>query len=154
MSDHLEPGLPAHPAEVDPQTLPYWDGAQAGALILPWCEACDAPFWYPRGFCPRCGTDRLGWRPASGRGVVHTCTVVRRAAGEWARHVPFAVAIVTLDEGPAVTANVVGCRIQDVAPGLRVVAVFERSDPDGLPVLRFAPRGTGEDRDPTARGRT
>lgn len=139
MSEFLPAGLPGHVAQQDPEAAAYWEGARAGVLVLPWCAPCQGFFWFPRGFCPRCGSTDLDWRRVSGRGVVHASTVVRRAAGEWAEHVPFAVAVVTLAEGPSVTANVVDCLVADLGPGLQVGAVFERTGPGGLPVLRFVP---------------
>ena len=139
MSGALGAGLPTGPFAVDPATIPYWSAARLNQLVLPWCPACDAPFWYPRGFCPRCGVEDVQWRPATGRGRVETSTVVRRAGGAWAAHVPFAVAVVGLDDGVSITANVIDIPERDLAPGVRVTAVFEHGSPGDLPALRFCP---------------
>jgi uncharacterized OB-fold protein len=56
------------------------------------------------------------WRPASGRGTLHSFTVVHRAPpppegavdGAWAGTVPYVVALVDLDEGVRLMANLVG----------------------------------------------
>jgi len=140
VTEHFAAGLPTPRPQVDPETQPYWDAAERGELVLPHCTACARPFWYPRGFCPRCGSDDLSWRPASGRGEVYSYSIVRRAAGVWADHVPFVLAYVTLPEGVTVQANVVDCSREQLAPGLRVRAVFERARPEDLPAaLRFTP---------------
>lgn len=146
MSEHYGTGLPTPRPVVDPATQAYWDAAETGHLVVPHCPACDLPFWYPRGFCPRCGGDAVAWRAASGLGEVYSYSVVRRAAGPWAEHVPFVLAFVTLDEGVTVQANVVGCSAAELEPGLRVRAVFERQGPDDLPVLRFTPESSAGER--------
>ncbi|GAA3973482.1 Zn-ribbon domain-containing OB-fold protein [Actinomadura viridis] len=139
MSEYYAAGLPTPSPEVDPETRPYWDAAERGELVLPHCEPCGRPFWYPRGFCPRCGGDDLRWSASDGRGTVDTYSVVRRAGGAWASAVPFVLALVTLDAGVTVQANIVDCPAGDLAVGLRVAAVFERAEPEDLPVLRFVP---------------
>ncbi len=139
MSDHFPAGLPTPRPEVDPATQPWWDAAERGELLLPHCPACDRPFWYPRGFCPRCGSDAVTWVPATGRGEVYSYSVVRRAAEPWGSHTPFVLAYVQLQEGVTVQANVVDCPADALAPGLAVSARFERADAGDLPVLRFSP---------------
>lgn len=139
MNEFYPAGLPTPRPVVDPDTGPYWDAAERGELVVPQCGACEQPFWYPRGFCPRCGGTDLDWPVASGRGEVYSFSVVRRAAEPWGSHTPFVLAYVTLDEGVTVQANVIDCSSDALAPGLRVRAVFERQDAEDLPVLRFVP---------------
>lgn len=146
MTGHFPGGLPTPRPVVDPETQPYWDAAERGELVLPHCTTCDQSFWYPRGFCPRCGGAALDWRPASGAGELYSFSIVRRAAEPWGSHTPFVLAYVTLDEGVTVQANVVNCAAGDLAPGLRLVAVFERAEPDDLPILRFTSEREGGDR--------
>ncbi|SEG90475.1 hypothetical protein SAMN04489712_12649 [Thermomonospora echinospora] len=139
MSEYYAAGLPTPSPEVDPETEPYWAAAERGELVLPHCQSCRRPFWYPRGFCPRCGGADLRWSVSDGYGTVHTYSVVRRAGGVWASKVPFVLALVTLDAGVTVQANVIDCSAEQLAIGLRVAAVFERAESTDLPVLRFAP---------------
>ena len=139
MTESYPAGLPTPRPVVEPDTQPYWDAAERGELVVPRCRTCDQPFWYPRGFCPRCGGTDLDWPVTSGLGEVYSFTIVRRAAEPWGSHSPFVLAYVTLDEGVTVQANVVDCSSDALAPGLRVRAVFERQDAEDLPVLRFSP---------------
>lgn len=139
MTESYPAGLPTPRPEVDPDTQPYWDAAERDVLTVPRCRSCDQAFWYPRGFCPRCGGTDLEWREASGTGEVYSYSVVRRAAEPWGSHTPFVLAYVTLDEGVTVQANVVDCSADQLVPGLRVRAVFERRCAEDLPVLRFSP---------------
>lgn len=146
MTEHFPGGLPTPRPTVEPDTTPYWDAAARGELVVPHCTRCERPFWYPRGFCPRCGGDELDWRRASGHGRIYSHTVVRRAAEPWGSHAPFVLAYVTLDEGVTVQANVVECTDAQLEPGASVRAVFERDDPEDLPALRFVPDAEGADR--------
>jgi uncharacterized OB-fold protein len=141
MTTFLTPGLPTTPRPtIDPETEEYWSAAGEGRLVLPFCVDCARPFWYPRGFCPRCGGSHLDWRPASGDGVIYSFSVVRRPFGAWRDHAPFVVALVTLDEGVTVSTNIVGMPLNEVEIGTRVAAIFEKNADDDLPVLRFIPR--------------
>lgn len=139
MTEHFPGGLPTPRPVVDPATQPYWDAAEREVLVVPFCTACEQSFWYPRGFCPRCGGVEIEWREATGRGEVYSFSVVRRAAEPWGSHTPFVLAYVTLDEGITVQGNVVDCESDQLEPGLAVRAVFERAEADDLPILRFTP---------------
>ena len=139
MTEFYLAGLPTPRPVVDPETRPYWDAAERGELTVPHCRACNQPFWYPRGFCPRCGGTDLEWPVVAGEGVVYSFSVVRRAAEPWGSHTPFVLAYVALDAGVTVQGNVVDCPAALLEPGLRVRPVFERHDDEDLPILRFTP---------------
>jgi len=140
VTEYFPGGLPTPTPVVDPDTQPYWDAAARDELVVPHCDDCDRSFWYPRGFCPRCGGTAIDWRPSSGRGEVYSFSVVRRAAEPWGSHTPFVLAYVTLEDGVTVQGNVVECPSDRLVPGLAVRATFERADDDDLPILRFTPR--------------
>lgn len=140
MTDLFAAGLPTpRPEMIDPATTAYWDAAAEGRLVLPWCRSCGRAFWYPRGFCPRCGGEDLDWREASGEAAVYSWTIVRRAGGPWAASLPFVLAHVALAEGVVVPTNVVGVAASDLAVDLSVRPVFEQASDEDLPVLRFTP---------------
>ena len=128
-----------------PTTKPFFDAARKGVLALQRCPR-DGVFYYPRSHCPSClGTD-WEWQELSGRGEVHTFTVDRVGHDPaLASQVPFAIAVVELDEGVRVVANVVGCEVDDVKVGLPVEATFETiatsEGADDVTLLRFQPRG-------------
>jgi len=83
-----------------PAGAPFWEATREQRLVLPWCPACEAPHWYPRGFCPTCLSPEIEWRPASGRGVVYSVSVQPKAAHPGlADRVPYAVVLVDLAEG-------------------------------------------------------
>ena len=117
---------------VSPETKPFWDAAAAGTLLLKRCEACGEPHYYPRAICPFCGSDRTAWLEASGRGTIYSYSVFRRAP------VPYAIAYVTLEEGPTMMTNIVDGDIDAIRIGQRVRVRFTPTD-GGPPVPMFAP---------------
>lgn len=83
----------------DPQMAPYWEGCMLHELRVQRCADCAHAQFYPRPICLNCGSTRLPWIVASGRGVVYSCTTVWRALREeWPP--PYRVALVDLMEGP------------------------------------------------------
>jgi uncharacterized OB-fold protein len=117
---------------VTPETQPFWDAATAGRLLLRRCLACGEAHHYPRSLCPFCGSDRTEWRETAGRGTIYSYSVMRRAP------VPYAIAYVTLQEGPTMMTNIVDCDLDAIRIGQPVRVVFKPSD-GGPPVPMFTP---------------
>jgi len=110
-----------------PETRAFWDAARRHALELPRCRACGYRFFYPRAACPRCLSGDLEWVRASGRGTLHTFTVVHRGLRDFPLGTPYVIAIVELEEGPRLMTNLVGVE-PDAARlriGMPVEVVFE-----------------------------
>ena len=128
--------LPSMTPPITAETRFYWSQAAAGRLVLKHCDDCDQAFWYPRSICPLCHSQRTSWRPASGRGIVYTFTIVRRAQGAWSAAVPFALAVVELAEGPKIITNIVGCDPARVSIGAEVEVVFDPAG-DESALVRF-----------------
>ncbi len=117
----------------------FWEASRERRFVLPWCEHCQAYFWYPRSVCPTCLTPEVSWREASGRGTVYAVSVQHNAAlPQFKDEVPYAVALVELDEGPRMMTNVVGCPAEDVAVGQAVVLQWDPVE-DGRAVPVFTP---------------
>ena len=129
MSGSMRP-IPAPP--VSPESQPFWDAAAAGRLLLKRCEACGEPHYYPRPICPFCGSDRTTWLEASGRGTIYSYSVFRRAP------VPYAIAYVTLEEGPTMMTNIVDADLDAIRIGQRVRVRFTPTE-GGPPVPTFVP---------------
>lgn len=122
--------IPAPP--VNPETKPFWDAAGEGTLLLKRCDACGELHYYPRVACPFCGSDRTSWEAASGRGTIYSYSVFRRAP------VPYAIAYVSLEEGPTMMTNIVDGDLDAIRIGQRVRVRFVPTD-GGPPVPMFAP---------------
>ncbi|MBI3826606.1 MAG: Zn-ribbon domain-containing OB-fold protein [Candidatus Rokubacteria bacterium] len=115
-----------------PETQAFWDGTAAGKLMYKVCTACGQPHHYPRPLCPYCFSDRTEWREASGRGTIYSYSVMRRVP------VPYAIAYVTLEEGPSMMTNIVDCDLDALRVGQPVRVVFTPTD-GGPPVPTFTP---------------
>jgi len=123
----------------NPTTQPFFDAAREERLLLPRCPR-DGFFFYPRSRCPGCLGDDWEWHEASGRGVVHACTVDRIGHdGALASRAPFAIAVVELEEGPRMTAGISSCAPDDVRVGMPVQAAWEHLEEVSL--VHFTPRG-------------
>ena len=109
------------PVAADALAAPYVEGLWSGELRYQCCSDCGAAQSLARFACRACGSRQLHWRAASGRGHVHAITVVHRAPTEEFRAlVPYALALVELDEGP----RVMGHAEPHLSIGARVAAEF------------------------------
>ncbi len=109
---------------------PYWAAAREGRLLIKHCNACGRVHYYPRAHCPFCLSADTGWREASGEGTVYSWSVERRAQP------PYAMAFVTLAEGPTLMTNLVDCDFDRIAIGQRVRLAFETRDGQPTPVFK------------------
>ncbi len=111
----------------------YWDAARDEVLLVQRCGSCGRYQFYPRGHCVHCFAPGPEWTPASGHGRLHTYTVIHRTANaEFAAGCPYVLAIIELDEGPRITARIVGAT-DDIACDQRVRAVFTSAGDVVLP---------------------
>ena len=109
----------------DLETQPFWDGCREGRFLVRHCNACGEDHFYPRPFCPKCWSDNVEWKQASGRGTLYTYSVVHQNdLPPFNERVPYVAAVVELEEGPRVMTNIEGVPHEE----LRV----------GMPVGRFA----------------
>jgi uncharacterized OB-fold protein len=109
-----------------PATEVFWQGCQNHQLWIQHCKACDHFQFYPRPFCTECMRSDPEWVQASGRGVVQSYTVVRTpVAPAYADDIPYAIVLVTLDEGPVMMSQMTACDVDGVEIGLRVEVEFE-----------------------------
>lgn len=115
-----------------PETEPYWEAARRGKLLLKHCPACGAYHFYPRVLCPFCFKAETAWREAAGTGTIYSFSVMRRA------EIPYAIAYVTLAEGPAMMTNIVDCDLDSIRIDQRVRLVFKPAE-NGQPVPMFTP---------------
>jgi uncharacterized OB-fold protein len=137
MADYDKP-LPR--PEQEELTRPFWEAAKRHELTIPRCKFCNQFFWYPREVCPVCLRPDWDWEQVTGRGRLHTFTVVRQPMNPaFNEDVPYAYAIVQLDEGIRMITNIVDCEIPDgLAIDMRVEAVFD-DVADDWTLVKFRP---------------
>ena len=138
MSERSEPLLPTRAPRRSPETAAFWDACAEERLSIPRCDECAELIWYPRRFCPFCGSRSVTYTDVSGRGTVYTFTIIRRGDGPFRPLAPYVLAYVRLDEGPVVMTNIVGVDPESVEIGQKVEVIWEPAgDTDNIP--RFTP---------------
>ena len=118
------PELPAQRPPFNKEAAPYWEATAEGRLVLPVCDACSHHIWYPRSWCPVCGSDSVTWTEMSGRGTVYARTILYKGMGPWAAATPYVGTYVELAEGPRILTNVITDDPTSIDVGMAVQATF------------------------------
>ena len=87
-------------------TEPFWTAARNHILVRPVCDDCGGSFVTPQVICPHCLSECWTYQESSGLGTVYSATVVHRSPSP-ALSAPYELAIVDLDEGWHMLANIV-----------------------------------------------
>lgn len=95
-------------------------------LIGTECLKCGMKFIGPRKICPNCGSRELRDVKLSKTGKIYSYTVIRIPPTERVYDKPYVMAIVELDDGCKLTAEIVDCRPEEVKIGMPVEAVFRK----------------------------
>lgn len=109
---------------------------QRYALIGEVCGECDTKIFPPRDLCPECGRQAHEPFKFSGKGKIYSFTKVLEAPQGYEGQTPYYLAMVTLDEGPMVTAQLtdfdrghepkIGMKVEMVTRLLKVHGSDER----------------------------
>jgi uncharacterized OB-fold protein len=129
------PRAPIHPANF---SRPFWEATREKKLLVQYCPKSGKYQFFPRPVSLFTGRRHLEWREVSGRGTIYTYTIANLGLGPFRGHEPYVVAIVDLEEGCRIMANVVHCTAEQLAIGLAVVP-FWAPLPDGTHLLMFQP---------------
>ena len=95
------------------------------------CPHCEAKLFPPRDVCPECGGEAKTLYTFSGRGEVYSFTTVFDAPAGYEENAPYMVALIKLEEGPMVTAQLTDLGDQPVDIGTPVEMVTRRLKSDG-----------------------
>jgi uncharacterized OB-fold protein len=126
---------------VDVRSKPWWEAVKRHELLIQSCEDCGHLTFPPAPSCPSCRRTALRWIPASGFGKIWSWTVFHKVYFPgFKSEIPYAVAIVELDEGPRMWTQIVGLANADYRIGLPVKAFFDAVT-DDLTLLKFKPQG-------------
>lgn len=122
----------------DADSAALWSALRDGVLLLQHCLDCAAVHYYQQGLCRACGSERLEHRAASGRGTVHSFSVVHRAPGPaFKDETPYAILLVELQEGPRMISRLTGADPAVADFGLAVELVCVPVDAEiALPYFR------------------
>jgi hypothetical protein len=105
--------------------------AQRYGLVGEACPHCEAKIFPPRDVCPNCGGEAKTAYAFSGKGEVYSYTTIYEAPAGYDETAPYTVALVKLQEGPLVTAQLTDLGNQPVEIGMPVEMVTRRLRSDG-----------------------
>jgi uncharacterized OB-fold protein len=129
----------------DPLTVPFWDAARRGRLVIQRCNNCGELRWPPLVGCPECHGRDTTWDEVHPSGTIWSFVVYHRAfAAELKDEIPYTVVMVQLDDGPYLVGRFENDKDRPPKIGDRVTAAF--TETDGVPSVRWrASHGTDGD---------
>ena len=127
----------------------FWRLQQSYRLVGEVCKRCGGKIFPPRDVCPECQQPAYEPYTFTGRGQVYSHTTMHTAPDGYGEYVPYAVALVKLEEGPLVTAQLTDVAPEEVEIGMPVEMVTRKIrelDEDGVIVYgyKFRPAGLWE----------
>ena len=90
------------------------------------CDHCGEMIFPPRDICPACKKPAKTPHTLSGRGEVYTYSTVHSAPQGFEVYAPYTVALIKLEEGPMVTAQLTDVATADIEIGMPVEMVTRR----------------------------
>lgn len=133
------------------QTPRYWRWQkQRYALVGEVCPKCGHKIFPPRDVCPECEAPAKTPFQFSGRGEVYSYTTIYHAPEGFEEFAPYNVALIKLEEGPLITAQLTDVDSEDIRIGMPVEMVTRRIRDDGQRGVivygyKFRPRLRGTD---------
>jgi uncharacterized protein len=130
------PVAPVIRPSINRDTAFFWEGTALGELRIQQCGACGTLRHPPGPMCPNCNETKPKHIVASGLGEVYSY-VVHHHPPVPGHTLPFVVALVELEEGVRLLAELVDVKPDDVRVGLPVRIDFVRVDDElTMPVWR------------------
>lgn len=90
------------------------------------CDHCGAVIFPPRDICPECNKPAKRSHTLSGRGEVYSFSTVFSAPEGFEAYTPYTVALIKLEEGPMLTAQLTDVTPSEVKIGMPVEMVTRR----------------------------
>ncbi len=95
------------------------------------CHHCGSKVFPPRDVCPECSKPAYDPYQLSGRGEVYSYTTVYEAPAGFKEQAPYSLALVKLEEGPMLTAQLTDVNPQEVRIGMPVEMVTRKLSVEG-----------------------
>jgi uncharacterized OB-fold protein len=91
----------------------YYQFISDEKLVGTWCKDCEKTYLPPRAICPGCHCDTLEWIELSGTGKIAAFTSIYISptfmiVQGYGRDAPYLTGIIELDEGPKISARLIG----------------------------------------------
>lgn len=122
---------------------------QRYGLVGEECPHCSYKIFPPRDVCPNCGEEAKEPYLFSGKGSVFSYTVMQEGPTGFDTTAPYTVALIQLEEGPIITAQLTDLGDEPVKIGMPVEMVTRKirndGDEHGIIVYgyKFRPAGLG-----------
>jgi uncharacterized OB-fold protein len=114
------------------ETARHWRlKSQRYALVGEECDNCGTKLFPPRDVCLECEAPAKELFTFSGIGEVYSYTTVYDAPAGFEQYTPYTVALVKLDEGPMLTAQLTDADPNEVQIGMPVEMVTRKLRTDG-----------------------
>ena len=95
------------------------------------CKKCGEKSFPPRSICPKCGAEEAESFTFCGHGEVYSFTTIYEAPTGFDTSAPYTVALVKLDEGPVVTAQLTDLGEIEPEIGMKVEMTIRQLRQDG-----------------------
>lgn len=98
------------------------------------CGSCEKIYFPPREACPYCRRKSIGKMQdmkLSGKGEIVTYSILHVGPEDFENQVPYPVAVIQLEEGPRLTAQIIDCDPSTIKIGMKVESTFRKIQQDG-----------------------
>jgi uncharacterized OB-fold protein/acyl dehydratase len=121
---------------ISQDTAFLWDGLKCGELLIQRCTQCGTLRHPPRPGCGSCGSLEWDTVLSSGRGTVYSFVIYHHPPMP-AFDMPYAVALIELEEGVRMLSNIIDMPLDEIEIGMPVEVTFVEMDPElTLPLFR------------------
>jgi uncharacterized OB-fold protein len=111
---------------INEDTAPYWEYCRKHELRMQKCQQCGYIRFPVSIVCPKCHSLEAEWTRLSGKGRVYSFIIYHQAYHpSYKDDLPYAVAIIQLDEGPRMESNIIDCKMEDIKIDMPVEVTFD-----------------------------
>ena len=111
---------------INEDTAPYWEYCRKHELRMQKCQQCGYIRFPASIVCPKCHSLEAEWTKLSGKGRVYSFIVYHQVYHpSYKDDIPYAVAIIQLDEGPRMESNITDCKMEDIKIDMPVQVYFD-----------------------------
>ena len=111
---------------VDEDNAKYWQYCRQHELRMQKCSHCGHIRFPPSIICPKCHSMQGEWTRLGGKGRVYSFIIYRQAFHPaYEKDIPYAAAIIQLDEGPRMESNITGCNLEKIKIEMAVEVYFD-----------------------------
>ncbi len=90
------------------------------------CKKCGSTYFPPRKVCPKCKSEEMETIKLPEKGKILSYTIIRNAPTGFTEFAPYAVAIVELNNGTKLLAQIVDSELENIEIGKEVELVFRK----------------------------